>query len=129
MICGYAKCAWRWIQHTLILLLQHTVAVTAADEVVTWGANQEGQSGQGEVYSRDAIVKPRFLSRLSGQMVTQVVCGELHTLCVTATAQVPAHPLMQRVAHVGQADVVAYLASISWSIIKARYSVSTSRLL
>lgn len=68
--------------------MQHTIGVTAGDEVVTWGANQEGQSGQGESYCQDALVKPRFLQRLSGQMVTQVVCGEVHTLCVTATAQV-----------------------------------------
>lgn len=67
--------------------MQHTIGVTAGDEVVTWGANQEGQSGQGESYCEDALVKPRFLQRLSGQMVTQVVCGEVHTLCVTATAQ------------------------------------------
>jgi alpha-tubulin suppressor-like RCC1 family protein len=67
--------------------VQHTIGVTAGDEVVTWGANQEGQSGQGESYSEERVVKPRFLQRLSGQMVTQLVCGEVHTLCVTATAQ------------------------------------------
>jgi len=66
--------------------VQHTVAVTA-EEVITWGANGEGQAGQGE-RAEAAWVKPRSLRALRGALVTQVVCGSYHTLCVTATSQV-----------------------------------------
>lgn len=65
---------------------KHTVAMTMTD-VITWGSNERGQCGHGERAERD-WVKPRSLKILSGQMVTQVVCGQDHTLCVTATSVV-----------------------------------------
>ena len=68
------------------LLPQHTVALTA-DEVITWGRNDQGQCGQGE-RAEVTWVKPRFIRMLSRALVTQVVCGSHHTLCVTATSQV-----------------------------------------
>lgn len=64
----------------------HTVAITAHD-VITWGANDRGQCGHGERAETD-WVKPRSLKLLHGQMVTQIVCGANHTLCVTATSLV-----------------------------------------
>ena len=64
----------------------HTVAITAHD-VITWGANDRGQCGHGERSETD-WVKPRSLKLLHGQMVTQVVCGANHTMCVTATSLV-----------------------------------------
>ena len=64
----------------------HTVAITAHD-VITWGANDKGQCGHGERSETD-WVKPRSLKLLHGQMVTQVVCGANHTMCVTATSLV-----------------------------------------
>ena len=64
----------------------HTVAITAHD-VITWGANDKGQCGHGERSEID-WVKPRSLKLLHGQMVTQVVCGANHTMCVTATSLV-----------------------------------------
>lgn len=64
----------------------HTVAITPHD-VITWGANDKGQCGHGERAEVD-WVKPRSLKFLHGQMVTQVVCGSYHTLCVTATSLV-----------------------------------------
>jgi alpha-tubulin suppressor-like RCC1 family protein len=64
----------------------HTVAITPQD-VITWGANDAGQCGHGEKAEAD-WVKPRSLKLLHGQMVTQVVCGRYHTLCVTATSEV-----------------------------------------
>jgi len=69
------------------MLPQHTVALTA-DEVITWGRNDQGQCGQGE-RAEVTWVKPRFIRMLSRALVTQVVCGSHHTLCVTATSQVP----------------------------------------
>lgn len=66
--------------------MQHTVALTG-EEVITWGCNEEGQCGQGE-RAEMTTVKPRFIRMLSQSLVTQVVCGSDHTLCVTATSQV-----------------------------------------
>ncbi len=64
----------------------HTVAITPHD-VITWGSNERGQCGHGERAETD-WVKPRSLKLLHGQMVTQVVCGANHTMCVTATSLV-----------------------------------------
>lgn len=64
----------------------HTVAITPHD-VITWGSNERGQCGHGERAETD-WVKPRSLKLLHGQMVTQVVCGSNHTMCVTATSLV-----------------------------------------
>lgn len=64
----------------------HTVAITP-DDVISWGCNSEGQTGQGE-RAETGWVKPRSLKPLQGLFVTQVVCGRAHTLCVTATSQV-----------------------------------------
>ncbi|GAB4814343.1 hypothetical protein N2152v2_001389 [Parachlorella kessleri] len=65
---------------------QHTIAITPQD-VITWGSNENGQCGHGEKAETD-WVKPRSIKMLHEQMVTQVVCGRFHTLCVTATSQV-----------------------------------------
>ena len=65
---------------------EHTVAITPED-VISWGANNVGQCGQGE-RSETTWVKPRSLKPLQGLYVSQVVCGRTHTLCVTATSQV-----------------------------------------
>ena len=62
------------------------MAITPED-VISWGANNLGQCGQGE-RSETTWVKPRSLKPLQGLYVSQVVCGRHHTLCVTATSQV-----------------------------------------
>ena len=68
----------------------HTVAITP-DDVISWGCNSDGQTGQGE-RAEPGWVKPRSLKPLQGLFVTQVVCGRSHTLCVTATSQVSPPP-------------------------------------
>lgn len=65
---------------------EHTIAITPQD-VITWGSNEHGQCGHGDKAETD-WVKPRSIKMLHEQMVTQVVCGRFHTLCVTATSQV-----------------------------------------
>jgi len=82
---------------------EHTVAITPQD-VITWGANDHGQCGHGERAEVD-WVKPRSLKVLHGQMVTQVVCGRHHTLCVTATSVVYAWGSNQA-GQLGQGDVL-----------------------
>jgi hypothetical protein len=65
---------------------EHTIAITPED-VITWGSNEFGQCGHGDKAETD-WVKPRSIKLLHEQMVTQVICGRYHTLCVTATSQV-----------------------------------------
>ena len=62
------------------------MAITPED-VITWGSNQHGQCGHGDKAETD-WVKPRSIKMLHEALVTQVVCGRHHTLCVTATSQV-----------------------------------------
>lgn len=62
------------------------MAITPQD-VITWGSNERGQCGHGDKAETD-WVKPRSIKMLHEAMVTQVVCGRHHTLCVTATSQV-----------------------------------------
>lgn len=72
---------------------EHTIAITPED-VISWGANDRGQCGQGERSETD-WVKPRSLKPLQQADVSQVVCGRTHTLCVTTTSQVRQHVLMR----------------------------------
>lgn len=65
---------------------EHTIAITPED-VISWGANDRGQCGQGERSETD-WVKPRSLKPLQQADVSQVVCGRTHTLCVTTTSMV-----------------------------------------
>lgn len=65
---------------------EHTIAITPED-VITWGSNESGQCGHGDKAEVE-WVKPRSIKMLHEQMVTQVICGRYHTLCVTATSQV-----------------------------------------
>ena len=76
-----------WDVRALACGAHHTVALTPED-VISWGANSEGQCGQGE-RAETLWVKPRSIKPLQGMYVSQVVCGKYHTLCVTATSQVP----------------------------------------
>ncbi|KAL3132600.1 hypothetical protein ABBQ32_009129 [Trebouxia sp. C0010 RCD-2024] len=75
-----------WDVRALACGAHHTVALTPED-VISWGANSEGQCGQGE-RAETMWVKPRSIKPLQGMYVSQVVCGKYHTLCVTATSQV-----------------------------------------
>lgn len=79
-----------WDVRALACGAHHTVALTPED-VISWGANSEGQCGQGE-RAETLWVKPRSIKPLQGLYVSQVVCGKYHTLCVTATSQVWSEP-------------------------------------
>ncbi len=81
-----------WDVRALACGAHHTVALTPED-VISWGANSEGQCGQGE-RAETLWVKPRSIKPLQGMYVSQVVCGKYHTLCVTATSQVYLAPVL-----------------------------------
>lgn len=59
-----------------------------AKDVYAWGSNEYGQLGTGEHGPEACCVRPTPLKLLHDMMVTQVVCGRYHTICVTAQSQV-----------------------------------------
>jgi alpha-tubulin suppressor-like RCC1 family protein len=65
---------------------EHTVAITSKD-VLAWGSNEWGQLGLGDS-AQDMCSRPYPIRHLHDMMVTQVVCGKYHTICVTAQSQV-----------------------------------------
>jgi alpha-tubulin suppressor-like RCC1 family protein len=65
---------------------EHTVCVTHKD-VLAWGSNEHGQLGLGEA-AAECCPRPYPIKLLHDVMVTQVVCGKFHTICVTAQSQV-----------------------------------------
>ncbi len=67
---------------------EHSVAVTHKD-VLAWGSNEHGQLGLGEG-APESVPRPYPVKLLHDVMVTQVVCGKFHTICVTAQSQVRA---------------------------------------
>lgn len=75
-----------WL-HDLTCCLRSLIPPGTAEDVISWGANAEGQCGQGE-RAETLWVKPRSIKPLQGMYVSQVVCGKYHTMCVTATSQV-----------------------------------------
>uniref|UniRef100_A0A061R666 Ubiquitin-protein ligase E3 A n=1 Tax=Tetraselmis sp. GSL018 TaxID=582737 RepID=A0A061R666_9CHLO len=55
--------------------------------VYAWGSNAKGQCASDPV-GEPQMSFPVEIPLLRGKFVTQVACGEAHTLCVTATSQV-----------------------------------------
>jgi alpha-tubulin suppressor-like RCC1 family protein len=91
-----------WDVRALACGAHHTVALTPED-VISWGANSEGQCGQGE-RAETLWVKPRSIKPLQGMYVSQVVCGKYHTLCVTATSQVQSEADLPASIHMDHKD-------------------------
>mmetsp|Transcript_29441 Transcript_29441/g.70774 ORF Transcript_29441/g.70774 Transcript_29441/m.70774 type:complete len:689 (+) Transcript_29441:65-2131(+) len=64
---------------------QHTAVITADGELVTWGNSEHGQCGHDNTKN---LFSPRLVRALSGQYVSQVACGDSHTLILTNTSLV-----------------------------------------
>lgn len=67
--------------------LEHTVALTEASEIYTWGSNNQGQLGLGYCSSRP-MATPQLVECLSALPVRQVVAGANHNLLVTPSGSV-----------------------------------------
>ena len=65
----------------------HSAAVTASGDVYAWGLNDCGQLGLGQAASKNQTT-PAKVEALSGIGVTQLSCGEYHTLALTAEGEV-----------------------------------------
>jgi len=63
----------------------HSLALTSAGRILSWGANFDGQLGNGTTTSSDL---PRSVSIPSGVTVTAVAAGCDHSLALTSTGQV-----------------------------------------
>ena len=61
--------------------------VTASGDVYAWGLNDYGQLGLGKAASKNQTT-PAKVEALSGIGVTQLSCGEYHTLALTAEGEV-----------------------------------------
>ncbi|KAH9513169.1 putative E3 ubiquitin-protein ligase herc4 [Bulinus truncatus] len=60
----------------------HSVVLTQAHEVLTWGKNDEGQLGRGDVEESFRIT-PKLVKSLAVCCVLQVACGNNHTIVLT----------------------------------------------
>ncbi|CAM9098845.1 unnamed protein product [Ascophyllum nodosum] len=61
--------------------LQHTVALTRAGHVYTWGHNSRGQLGTGD--TKDRFTPSQVCKPLSAAKCIHVACGGQHTLALT----------------------------------------------
>ncbi|KAL5005987.1 hypothetical protein ScPMuIL_017145 [Solemya velum] len=63
-------------------VLKHIAVET---EVWTWGKNNKGQLGTGDMMNRP---QPTLIKALSNKCIVKVSCGQQHTLALTANSQV-----------------------------------------
>ncbi|CAG5132688.1 unnamed protein product, partial [Candidula unifasciata] len=72
------------VQHVIHVAAgsEHSVALTQAREVFTWGNNDRGQLGRGEVLKSEQEV-PKLVKSLAVYSVLQVACGSDHTITLT----------------------------------------------
>ena len=66
---------------------KHSVAVTSAGEIYTWGSNSLGQLGYG-TFDSGSSVAPRLVEALKGRVVTAAAAAKRHTIVLTADDEV-----------------------------------------
>ncbi len=59
---------------------EHVAALSSAGLVLTWGGNRKGQLGDGQFTSR---CEPQSIPELKHRPVTNICCGESHSLALT----------------------------------------------
>lgn len=64
----------------------HTFAVTDTDNVVGWGLNNWGQLGV--PVTGEPLFVPTVIKSLSGRGITQLACGDHHTIALTSEGSV-----------------------------------------
>lgn len=67
--------------------LEHTVALTEASEIYTWGSNSQAQLGLGYC-SQQPMATPQLVEALLGLPVRQIVSGANHNVLITPSGSV-----------------------------------------
>uniref|UniRef100_A0A0B7B2U7 HECT domain-containing protein n=1 Tax=Arion vulgaris TaxID=1028688 RepID=A0A0B7B2U7_9EUPU len=65
----------------------HSIALTQAHEVLTWGRNDKGQLGRGDVPPENQGT-PKLVKSLAVRSVLQVSCGSDHTVVLTSEGMI-----------------------------------------
>ncbi|GAM20383.1 hypothetical protein SAMD00019534_035580 [Acytostelium subglobosum LB1] len=63
----------------------HSAALKSNGELLTWGVGEDGQLGHGDTLNQPV---PKVVQAMSSHWVTQVCCGEKHTICLTKNGKV-----------------------------------------
>ncbi|GAM28582.1 hypothetical protein SAMD00019534_117580 [Acytostelium subglobosum LB1] len=63
----------------------HSAALRSNGELLTWGCGEDGQLGHGDNLNQTT---PRVIQSMTSHWVTQVSCGEKHTICLTKNGKV-----------------------------------------
>ncbi|EQC36549.1 hypothetical protein SDRG_05998 [Saprolegnia diclina VS20] len=63
----------------------HALAVTEFGDVYSWGRGNDGELGHGD---REALTTPQRIKGLEDQIVTNVACGNVHSIAATISGQV-----------------------------------------
>jgi RCC1 and BTB domain-containing protein len=63
----------------------HTVGLTKNGEVFTWGDNNYGQLGHGDMENRTV---PTKVENLDGLVITKISCGYNHTAALTDKGEI-----------------------------------------
>jgi len=63
----------------------HTVGLTKNGQVVSWGDNDHGQLGHGDIKARSV---PTKIEALDGMDITKISCGRWHTVVLTDQGEV-----------------------------------------
>ena len=63
----------------------HTVGLTKNGKVVSWGDNDHGQLGHGDLKTRSV---PKKVEALDGIVITKISCGRWHTVVLTDQGEV-----------------------------------------
>jgi alpha-tubulin suppressor-like RCC1 family protein len=64
----------------------HTVALTKKGEVYTWGQNENGELGHGDMEDRERT--PTKVSSLSGVVVNHIACGRYYKAAITDKGEI-----------------------------------------
>ena len=73
----------KWIQ--IECGLEHTVGLTKYGEVFTWGSNDNGQLGHGDMLSREI---PTKVAGLGGLVIAEIACGGYYTAALTDKGEI-----------------------------------------
>lgn len=66
---------------------KHTVVVSGAGEIYTWGCNKEGQLGYGTSNSASNYT-PRIVEYLKGKSFSHVAAAKYHTVALGSDGEV-----------------------------------------